>query len=146
LASTLSTSPTGCGAPLRSTSSLGLRPSTPFRGTCLPRTAYERTPHPQEQEPRFRLGHIAATPQALERLAMCGVDPLDLLVRHVRGDWGTVPPEDAQENELSLRQDFRILSSYRLCDEADAGCDDHRVWIITEADRSSTTILRPEDY
>ena len=65
-------------------------------------------------------------------------DPAGLLARHVSGDWGEVPHEDARENELSVRQGFRIVSSYTVGGE--------RVWIITEADRSSTCILLPEEY
>lgn len=65
--------------------------------------------------------------------------PSELLERHQRGDWGEIPPEDARENELSLREGFRVLSSYPL--RTGRTC-----WIITEADRSSTCILLPEDY
>jgi hypothetical protein len=54
------------------------------------------------------------------------------------GDWGDVPPEDAAENRLSIEQGFRVMSSY------DVG--GQRVWIITEADRSSTTLLLPSEY
>ena len=65
-------------------------------------------------------------------------EPAGLLVRHVSGDWGEVPHEDARDNELSVQEGFRILSSYTVGGE--------RVWIITEADRSSTCILLPEEY
>lgn len=61
-----------------------------------------------------------------------------LLTRHQDGDGGDVPLEDARENELSIREGFRIVSSYLV------GC--HHVWIITEVDRSSTCILLPEEY
>jgi hypothetical protein len=74
-----------------------------------------------------------------------GVTPAELLDRHIRDDWGVVCAEDAAENELSVREGSRILSSYRVCDGADEGCDEHRIWIITEADRSVTTILRRGD-
>jgi hypothetical protein len=57
----------------------------------------------------------------------------------VSGDWGEVPPEDIKENELSLQHGFRLLSAYRTC----AG---DKLWMITEADRSSTCILLPEEY
>jgi hypothetical protein len=87
----------------------------------------------------FSLGRIVATPGALALLAATGADPLELLSRHASGDWGEVPPEDARENELSVREGFRIISNYPL---SDAG----RIWIITEADRSATTLLLPEDY
>lgn len=86
---------------------------------------------------KFSLGRVVATPHAMERLT-CG-DILSALRRHVAGDWGEVPPEDAKENELSLKQRFRFLSAYR------AG-NGTKFWIITEADRSATTVLLPEDY
>ena len=53
---------------------------------------------------------------------------------------------DIEENELSLREGFRLLSSYPVCDCATKACAEHRVWVITEADRSVTTILLPNDY
>ena len=68
------------------------------------------------------------------------VNPAVLLTRHQKGDWGVLPDEDWRENEVSLRRGFRLLSSYPI------GDDDEKVWIITEADRSVTTILRPQDY
>lgn len=86
----------------------------------------------------FPLGRLVATPGALKLLQGAGADALDLLARHVSGDWGNVPPEDARENELSVREGFRIVSSYAIGGE--------RVWIITEADRSSTCILLPGEY
>ena len=86
----------------------------------------------------FELGRIVLTPGAIDTMVLYGIDAVDLLERHVSGDWGNVPPEDARENELSLREGFRILSSY--------GEGDRRLWIITEADRSATTILRSEEY
>ena len=87
---------------------------------------------------RFPLGQTVATPGALEILETTGTSPLALLARHQSGDWGDVPPEDATENELSVEQGFRILSSFRIGQE--------RLWVITEADRSVTTILRPDEY
>lgn len=81
-----------------------------------------------------------ATPAALALLANAGASPVELLSRHQSGDWGDVPSEDARENELSVEHGFRILSSYPV------GITGERVWIITEADRSSTCILLPEDY
>jgi hypothetical protein len=62
--------------------------------------------------PRFGLGQLFGTPAALSLLARAGIGPTTLLERHQRGDWGEVPPEDARENELSVREGFRILSSY----------------------------------
>lgn len=64
---------------------------------------------------------------------------MDLLSRHVRGDWGDLPKEDREENNLSLAKGFRLLSSYRTT-------ADEKIWVITEADRSVTTLLLPEEY
>jgi len=86
----------------------------------------------------FPLGQTVATPGALEVLTATGTSPTELLTRHQRGDWGDVPPEDAEENELSVREGFRILSSYKVGDD--------KLWVITEADRSVTTILKPGEY
>jgi hypothetical protein len=88
---------------------------------------------------KFSLGQIVATPGALDALSQAKQDPLALLARHQAGDWGELSAEDKRENELSLRQGFRILSAYTLTTGV-------KVWLITEADRSSTTILLPEDY
>jgi hypothetical protein len=91
--------------------------------------------------PLFPLGRLVATPGALAllRRSAAGEDLLPtLLERHRSGDWGEVPVEDARENELSVRHGFRIISSYRLAGE--------RLWIITERDRSATTLLLPSEY
>ena len=93
------------------------------------------TPNPSIA--KFRLGHIVATPNALTRLAED--DILAAIQRHQSGDWGDVPEEDRQENEMSLQEGFRLLSAY-------SSAQGVKFWIITEADRSSTTVLLPEDY
>jgi hypothetical protein len=87
----------------------------------------------------FSLGQIVATPGVLATLAKAGQTPLDFLSRHVRGDWGELDKEDIKENELSVKRGFRLLSSYRT----NAGA---KIWVITEADRSVTTVLLPEEY
>lgn len=92
----------------------------------------------------FEMGRTFATPEALERMWSFGVEPGELIERHARGDWGELDAEDVRENEIALREGLRILSSYPICDET--GCEDHRIWVLTEADRSRTTLLRPEDY
>lgn len=84
----------------------------------------------------FPLGDIVITPGAGEVFRMR--DPLPYVERHVSGDWGNVGKEDAAENDLSVREGFRILSSYKV--------DGVTVWIITEADRSVTTLLLPREY
>ena len=72
-------------------------------------------------------------------LEAAGQSPHVFLSRHVAGDWGEVAEEDAAENELSLQEDFRLLSSYSTA----LG---ERLWVITEADRSSTCLLLPDEY
>lgn len=87
---------------------------------------------------RFPLGNCVITPAARDHLAAAGIGAASLLARHATGDWGDVPPEDARENEYSLAHGFRIVSSYPIAGVA--------VWVITESDRSATTILMPQDY
>jgi hypothetical protein len=87
----------------------------------------------------FQLGQVVATPAALETLTAAGVDPLELLSRHDAGDWGDLSDEDRKANEVALTMGERLLSSYKLE-------NGEKVWIITEWDRSYTTILLPEDY
>ena len=71
-----------------------------------------------------------------------GCRPAEFLGRHIAGDWGEVSPIDAAENALSLARGFRLLSAYRY-DPADPQAT---VWIVTEADRSSTCVLLPSEY
>src|SRR6202041_947145 len=92
------------------------------------------------KSPLFPLGQVVATPGALAALEKAGQQPQDFLARHVHGDWGDLCDEDRNENRLSLEEGFRLLSSYRTC----AG--DTKVWVISEADRSVTTLLLPEEY
>ena len=84
------------------------------------------------------LGRVVATPGALEVLGKSGGCALDYLARHATGDWGDLCIHDRRENERSLRHGMRVLSSYPVGEE--------RLWVITEADRSVTTILLPEEY
>ena len=88
----------------------------------------------------FPLGQIVATPGALAALENAGQTPLDFLSRHVCGDWGELDEHDRKENELGLKRGFRLMSSYRT------GAGDAKVWVITEADRSVTTLLLPDEY
>jgi hypothetical protein len=88
---------------------------------------------------RFSLGQTVATPGALEAFARTGEEPLPFLAQHATGIWGELDDEDKAENDLAVQHGFRILSAYRLA-------DDTRIWVITEADRSATTILLPEEY
>lgn len=84
------------------------------------------------------LGRVVATPGALELLSEAGEEPFRYLTRHASGDWGDLDAQDRQENERSLENSSRIFSSYAVGEE--------RIWIITEANRSATTILLPWEY
>ena len=102
---------------------------------------------------RFPLGQIVATPGALELLQETGFSAAALISRHVHGSWGDLCEEDRTENEFSVTRRLRILSCYRLVDAARLAATptDKRsslptLWIITEADRSVTTLLRPDEY
>ena len=86
---------------------------------------------------QFRLGQTIITRNALDHLHP--EDVLASLKRHARRDWGDCDPEDAAENDLSLQEGFRLLSVYQ-------DRNGEKFWIITEADRSVTTVLLPEDY
>jgi hypothetical protein len=85
----------------------------------------------------FRLGQTVITRAALAVLPQ--LDVLEALGRHSRGDWGDIDPEDRGVNEEALRDGDRLLSVY-------TSTDGRKFWIITEADRSVTTVLLPEDY
>lgn len=97
------------------------------------------TRHDGQQQPRFALGQVVATPGALAALLLAGQAPNEFLARHVCGDWGNLPKEDREENERALGVGSRIFSAYTLRNGT-------RMWIITEADRSSTCLLLPEEY
>ncbi len=88
---------------------------------------------------KFSLGQVVATPGALAAFEQSGEQPLDYVRRHQFGDWGDLCDEDRQENEFSLLHGFRLLSAYKLRNGA-------KIWVISEADRSSTTILLPSEY
>ena len=88
----------------------------------------------------FQLGRVVATPGALRAIEENAVDVWSLLQRHASGDWGCVPEEDKLENMLSVENGYRVMSSYPLNEQGD------KLWIITEADRSSTCLLLPEEY
>lgn len=87
---------------------------------------------------RFRLGKTLATPAALACCEQHGISPQSLLRRHVQGDWGGLCVEDQRANEVALQCGGRLMSSYQLAGD--------RVWVITEADRSATTLLLPDEY
>ena len=90
------------------------------------------------QRPVFTLGQLAATPGALEFLEANQVHHGNLLDRHLGGDWGDLDVYDAGSNEYAVANGLRVFSVYKV--------GTGKVWIITEADRSYTTILLPDEY
>ena len=93
----------------------------------------------QQLRPLFSLGQVVATPGALDALATTQQTPMEFLYRHVSGDWGSLDIQDIQTNEEALLYDNRLMSAYTLADAT-------RIWVITEWDRSVTTILLPSEY
>jgi hypothetical protein len=89
-------------------------------------------------KPLFNLGQTVATPGALAALEQASISPITLLNRHQRGDWGDLGNEDKQSNDQALSLGDRIFSAYQF--------DTVKFWVITECDRSATTILLPEEY
>jgi len=92
-----------------------------------------------QNQTKFPLGQTVSTPAAIEALNDSGQSPALFLNRHVSGDWGDLCEDDKQANEDALIHGDRILSAYRTAKGV-------KIWVITEADRSSTCILLPEEY
>ena len=91
------------------------------------------------KQARFSPGQIVATPGALAAMEEHDCVPLTLLARHLCGDWGTLPPEDAAANNDALQYGNRLLSSYVIAPNV-------TIWLISEADRSASTFLLPSEY
>lgn len=87
---------------------------------------------------RFTLGHLLATPTVLNYLELNGITPQTLIARHAAGEWGDIHPDDRLLNDQAIRNGSRLLSAYRISSQ--------RIYIITEWDRSSTTILLASEY
>jgi hypothetical protein len=87
----------------------------------------------------FPLGQVVATPGALVALEVAGKDPRAYLARHRQGDWGDLDAEDSQANHQALQDGNRLLSAYQVTPTL-------KIWIITEWDRSATTVLLPSEY
>lgn len=87
----------------------------------------------------FSLGQVVATPGALAALEEAGQHPFVFLSRHVSGDWGNLVAEDKEENQRALEHGNRIFSSYLTAKNT-------KIWVITEWDRSVTTLLLPSEY
>ncbi len=88
----------------------------------------------------FPLGRVVATPGALDLLENLSLEPSELIRRHHAGDWSEMQPLDQEANTNAVKDGGRIFSSYRV------GGQKSKVWVITEADRSVTTILLPMEY
>ena len=86
---------------------------------------------------KFKLGEVVMTQGIAENITRTEI--LAALKRHASGDWGDVCKSDKKENDFAVKNGLRILSSYRTA-------KGEKFWIITEADRSSTTVLLPEEY
>jgi len=95
-------------------------------------------------KPKFQVGHLLATPGALEELEKAGQTVQEFLALHIQGDWGVVCSEDADANNESIKDGSRILSAYMLSTGV-------KIWLITEAadergHRAATTALLPSEY
>ena len=97
------------------------------------------TTNKQSAITRFALGQTFITPGAEAALQIAGQTATEFLRRHMSGDWGELSDEDVKENEFSLKEGLRLLSAYQTG-------KGQKLWIITEADRSATTILLPSEY
>jgi len=87
----------------------------------------------------LKLGQVVITPGALAEITIAGQTPFEFLIPHIHGNWGELSSDDKKVNELALANGERVLSAYRTK-------TDVKIWVITEADRSSTCILLPEEY
>jgi hypothetical protein len=90
------------------------------------------------KKPLFQLGQIVATPGILELLESTGKAPSEFIAKHVSGNWGDLCDEDRELNDAALKEQSRLFSAYTVGNE--------KIWLITEADRSSTTLLLPSEY
>lgn len=93
---------------------------------------------PTRLKPLFRPGRLLVASTALTALRANGIPVVSVLLRHVAGDWGSLSDEDCQQNDLSIAAGLRLISLYRLPDQT-------RILVITEWDRSNTTIESLED-
>ncbi len=88
---------------------------------------------------KFLLGKLVATPGAVQAMARSGQDPAVLLTRHRNADWGDVCKEDREANDMAIFSGDHLLSAYHLPDGT-------KVWVVTEGDKSATTILLPTSF
>jgi hypothetical protein len=90
-------------------------------------------------KPKFPIGQLVATPGALAALEESAQSALEFVARHQAGDWGACDKDDARSNDLALKNGARIFSVYHTLKGV-------KLWVITEADRSSTCVLLPDEY
>lgn len=109
------------------------------QAAACPNDSSPASQHKASGTPLFALGQVLATPGALALLKTHQLTALPFVLRHVSGDWGDICAEDRQSNADALQYGYRLMSVYELSKA-------ERLWIITEADRSSTTLLLPEEY
>lgn len=107
-----------------------------LRNGCL--SPHNAEPAVTDRSPLFSLGTTVATPGALDLLDRAGANASTYLARHQSGDFGVICLDDEQTNRVAILHGLRILSAYKISDE--------KLWVITEADRSATTLLLPSEY
>jgi len=90
-------------------------------------------------EHKFEPGQTVSTPGALEELTRAGVRPIEIYERHLRLEQGSLCDEDHEENKKAIENENRIFSAFKLSTGAE-------IYVITEWDRSVTTILKPSEY
>lgn len=98
-------------------------------------------PNKPNHQPLFSLGQCVMTPGAQEALSDHNISATSLLQRHIIGDWGTLDAPDTKANNNALRNGYRLFSSYPLGEDKNI-----KIWVITEHDRSATTLLLPSEY
>ena len=127
--------------PQTNTASLDEMAEEADREPEVPANGIESAADSNEERPiLFPLGRVVVTTGALDFMVRNAISAAVLLEHHQAGDWGDVCAEDAQENVLSLKHGLRVMSAYRF------GPAQEAIWVITEADRSVTTILLPSCY
>lgn len=110
-----------------------------FRSCLDIHRAAEMSQGGSQDNSKFPLGRIVATPGVLKALQDAGQDPLEFLLRHQAGDWGELREQDKRGNDFSLKNGYRLLSAYSTRTNT-------KIWIITEADRSATSLVLPHEY
>ena len=106
---------------------------------AIPNRDFQKDGRKQRSPYLLKLGKTVITPGALAEITKAEQTPFEFLELHIHGNWGELSQHDKKVNELALENGERVLSAYRTKKNV-------RIWVITEADRSSTCILLPEEY